>query len=432
MNGNSRQQLDDRGPVGVQGQSTPGAQSSSAATEAEKWLLLRLLDAVGNPAIAVQFWDGQRIEPPGADRPLTHCLRLHDRSALYRLLYKPNRTFGELYAAGRLSVEGDLVETLEIIYAEFDRADRQAGPGRRFAERLLSKRARANTLTGSRQNIHAHYDLGNEFYELWLDRDYTQYTCAYYPAATATLEQAQAAKLELVCRKLDLKPGETVVEAGSGWGGLARYLARHYGVRVRSYNISAEQVAYARERASREGFGDEVEYIEDDYRNVQGTFDVFVSVGMLEHVGVANYGVLGQTIDRCLKDDGRGLIHSIGQDYSRPLNEWIETYIFPGAYPPTLREMMGIFEPVGLSVVDVENLRPHYAQTLRHWLERYEANADKVAGMFDEDFVRAWRLYLSGSVAAFTEGQLQLFQVLFRRPGCRSLPLTRDRMRVEL
>lgn len=432
MNGNSRQQVEEHGSGGAHPGAGQEAAGSAAVTETEKWLLSRLLDAVGNPAIAVELWDGQRIEPPGADRPLGHCVRLHDRGALYRLLYKPNRTFGELYSAGRLSVDGDLVETLEIVYAEMARADRSAGPGRRFAERLLAKRARPNTLTGSRQNIHAHYDLGNDFYELWLDRDYTQYTCAYYPTPAATLEQAQAAKLELVCRKLDLKPGDTVVEAGSGWGGLARYLARHYGVRVRSYNISAEQVAYAQARARREGFGDEVTYIEDDYRNVQGTFDVFVSVGMLEHVGVANYGVLGQTIDRCLKDDGRGLIHSIGQDVSRPLNEWIETYIFPGAYPPTLREMMGIFEPEGLSVVDVENLRPHYAQTLRHWLERYEANVQRVAEMFDEDFVRAWRLYLSGSVAAFTEGQLQLFQVLFRRPGCRSLPVTRDRMRVEL
>jgi len=228
-----------------------------------------------------------------------------------------------------------------------------------------------------------------------------------------------------VCRKLALKPGETVLEAGSGWGGLARYCARHYGVKVRSYNISAEQVAYARQRAAAEGFGDSIEYVEDDYRNASGRYDVFVSVGMLEHVGVANYRTLGGVIDRCLKDDGRGLIHSIGQDYSRPLNEWIERYIFPGAYPPTLREMMGILEPWAFSVVDVDNLRPHYAQTLRHWLARFDAAEDRVAGMFDEAFVRAWRLYLSGSIAGFTAGSLQLFQVLFRRPDCQVLPATR-------
>ncbi|MEQ8483894.1 MAG: cyclopropane-fatty-acyl-phospholipid synthase family protein [Pseudomonadales bacterium] len=430
MNGKARQQLDDHGALGMDAGRPAPATSSTGATEAEKWLLVRLLDSVGSPAVALDLWDSQSVQASGCTT-VESRIRLHDRGALYRLLYKPNRTFGELYAAGRLSVDGDLVRTLEILYAELARADRAAGTARRLAERLLAKRARPNTLTGSRQNIHAHYDLGNDFYELWLDRDYTQYTCAYYPTWNATLEQAQAAKLELVCRKLDLKPGETVVEAGSGWGGLARYLARHHGVTVRSYNISAEQVAYARERARREGLDGAVEYVEDDYRNAQGSYDVFVSVGMLEHVGVDNYPVLGRTIDRVLKDDGRGLIHSIGQDVSRPLNEWIESYIFPGAYPPTLREMMAIFEPLGFSVVDVENLRPHYAQTLRHWLARYEEHVDQVAAMFDDDFVRAWRLYLSGSVAAFTEGQLQLFQVLFRRPGCRHLPATRDRMRIE-
>ncbi len=403
---------------------------SSVPTEAEKWLLTRLLDVLGRPPVAIELWDGQWVAASGTQRRPDMSVRLNDRGALYRLLYKPTRTFGELYSAGRLSVPGDLVPILECLYEALMKVDQKVGPGRRLARRLVTKRAHANTLEGSRRNIHSHYDLGNDFYELWLDKDYTQYTCAYYPTPSATLEQAQAAKLELVCRKLVLRPGETVLEAGSGWGGLARYLVRHYGVKVRSYNISAEQVAYAQERARREGLGDHIEYQEDDYRNASGSYDVFVSVGMLEHVGLDNYPILGNTIDRCLKDDGRGLIHSIGQDLPRPLNEWIESYIFPGAYPPTLREMMDIFEPAALSVVDVENLRPHYAQTLRHWRDRFDAHADRVAEMFDEEFVRAWRLYLSGSIAAFTEGQLQLYQVLFRRPDCRTLPMTRDHMRV--
>jgi cyclopropane-fatty-acyl-phospholipid synthase len=166
----------------------------------------------------------------------------------------------------------------------------------------------------------------------FLDEEHMQYTCAFYPDESATLEEAQTAKLDLVCKKLDLKPGETVVEAGSGWGGLARFIAKHYGVTVRSYNISAEQVAYARERARQEGLGNAVEYVEDDYRNITGTYDVFVSVGMLEHVGLSNYQKLGEVIDRSLKEKGRGLIHSIGRNIPRPMNEWIESYIFPGAY----------------------------------------------------------------------------------------------------
>ncbi len=426
MNGNSQEEIEE-----LSSRRSLDEQPSAAATEADRWLARQLLDLVGRPNVDFELWDGQVVTASGRERHADLRVRLEDRGALYRLLFKPTRTFGELYSAGRITVPGDLVVTLERVYAAMAEVERQAGPAQRVARRLVAKRARRNTLEGSRENINSHYDLGNEFYELWLDREYTQYTCAYYPDRAATLEQAQVAKLELVCRKLRLQPGETVVEAGSGWGGLARYLVRHYGVKVRSYNISSEQVAYARARAHREGLDDAIEYVEDDYRNAEGSCDVFVSVGMLEHVGIDNYPVLGRTIDRVLKDDGRGLIHSIGQDVARPLNEWIESYIFPGAYPPTLREMMEIFEPVGLSVVDVENLRPHYAQTLRHWLERFEANASRVEAMFDRDFVRAWRLYLSGSVAAFTEGQLQLFQVLFRRPGCRSLPLTRDHMRVD-
>lgn len=425
MNGNSQQKFGANGSLEI-----PARARSGTPSEAEKWLVVRLLEAVGRPPITVELWDGQRVDLPWSHGPEDAVVRLHDRGALFRLLYKPTRSFGELYAEARLTVRGDLQKTLELLYACLARLEREAGPGRRLLRRLVAKRARPNTLAGSKENINSHYDLGNDFYELWLDRDYTQYTCAYYPNLQATLEQAQAAKLELLCRKLRLQPGETVVEAGSGWGGLARYLVRHHGVTVRSYNISTEQVAYARARAEREGLGTAIEYIEDDYRNATGRYDVFLSVGMLEHVGVDHYRELGATIDRCLKDDGRGLVHSIGQDISRPLNEWIESYIFPGAYPPTLREMMEIFEPFGFSIVDVENLRPHYAQTLRQWQERFEANAGRIGEMFDEHFVRAWRLYLCGSIAAFTAGQLQLFQVLFRRPDCRTLPWTRDHLRV--
>lgn len=399
-------------------------QTEAAAREhrsLELRLLQRMLQSMGDPPIAVELWDGGRIGPAAAEV----VVGIRDRAALYRLLYRPMLTFGELYTAGRVTVRGDLVRAMEIVYPGLNRAFERAGPLARFARRLFTRRARPNSLRHSRANIHAHYDLGNPFYSLWLDRDYTQYTCAYYPTPDATLEAAQRAKLELVCRKLALRPGETVLEAGSGWGGLARYFARHYGVKVRSYNISKEQVAYARERARAEGFGDSIEYVEDDYRNATGRYDVFVSVGMLEHVGVAHYRTLGGVIDRCLTEGGRGLIHSIGQDYARPLNEWIESYIFPGAYPPTLREMMEIFEPQGFSIVDVDNLRPHYAKTLRHWLERYEQHGDQVEAMFDAAFVRAWRLYLSGSEAAFTAGRLQLFQVLFRRFDSTALPETR-------
>jgi cyclopropane-fatty-acyl-phospholipid synthase len=256
--------------------------------------------------------------------------------------------------------------------------------------------------------------LGNDFYHLWLD-DQMVYTCAYFPDATTSLEDAQRDKLDLVCRKLRLRPGERVLETGSGWGALALHMARHHGVTVTAYNVSREQVAYARERAVREGLADRVTFIEDDYRSATGRFDAFVSVGMLEHVGRRQFrefgAVLGRTVRR---DGGRGLLHFIGRDTPRPLNAWIRRRIFPGAYPPTLAEVTTeILAPSGMSVLDVENLRLHYARTLAHWGRRFNAVADQVRTSYGEPFRRAWELYLAGSEASFATGWLELFQVVF-------------------
>jgi cyclopropane-fatty-acyl-phospholipid synthase len=197
---------------------------------------------------------------------------------------------------------------------------------------------------------------------------------------------------------------------------------------VRACNVSHEQIKYARRRARSEGLDDRVQFIEDDYRNLSGHCDAFVSVGMLEHVGVEHYGELGATIDRCLSPTGRGLIHSIGRDQPGRINRWIERRIFPGAYAPSLREMMAVVEPWGFSVLDVENLRLHYAETLRHWLLRFNSAAGAVTRMFDQKFVRAWRLYLVGSMAGFTAGSLQLFQLVLARPGMNDIPRTRERL----
>src|SRR3569623_864318 len=239
------------------------------------------------------------------------------------------------------------------------------GTRRRLWERLKLKfpQLGQSNVADARDNIHHHYDIGNDFYRLWLDSELV-YTCAYFPDAAASLEQAQQAKLEYVCRKLCLKPGETVVEAGCGWGALARYMARRYGVTVRAYNISHEQIAHARERARAEGGDGRVEFIVVVYRAISDRCDAFVSVGMLEHVGKAIYGELGAVIDRCLDAQGRGLLHSIGRDRPMPMNAWIERNIFPGAYPPALLEMSEVLEPGGISVMDVEILRLHLARTL--------------------------------------------------------------------
>jgi len=382
---------------------------------ADRWLLHTLLRALGDPAIRFVLWNGESVYT-AATQPVG-TLRIKDRRTLRRLTYRPELEFGEAYTEGRLQIDGDLVRLLETAFR---------APVHPWVERLLvrARRPRANTLGGSRDNIHHHYDLGNEFYRLWLDERMV-YTCAYFPTPSASLEEAQVAKMELVCRKVGLQPGQRVVEAGCGWGALALHMARQHGVAVRAFNISHEQIAYAREQARQEGLSDRVEFVEDDYRNVSGQYDAFVSVGMLEHVGVEHYRELGRIIDRCLPAHGRGFIHTIGRNRPLRLNAWLEKNIFPGAYAPALREMMTIFEPYGFSVLDVENLRLHYAETLRHWLARFERSADRVAAMFDERFVRVWRFYLSGSIAAFSAGSLQLFQVSFARPQHNEISWTR-------
>jgi cyclopropane-fatty-acyl-phospholipid synthase len=386
-------------------------------------MLARLLNVIGNPAIEFVLWTGERISTSGD--PIVARVGIADRGTLLGLARDPHIRFGDAYSEGRITIEGDLVQFIETMY--------RAAPAQPKAVRTLASilkgahRNRHNTLSGSRDNIHHHYDIGNEFYSLWLG-DTMAYTCAYYPTADASLDEAQRAKFDHVCRKLQLRAGESVVEAGFGWGGLSLHMARHYGVKVRAFNISKEQVAYARERAKREGLADRIDFVEDDYRNISGKYDAFVSVGMLEHVGVENYPTLGGVAHRSLGHNGRGLIHSIGRNRPAPLHPWITKRIFPGAYPPSLSEFMQIFEPWDFSVHDVENIRLHYARTLTHWLELYDANAEKVRKMFDTKFERMWRLYLAGSIAGFTTGTLQLFQVVFAPKQNNNVPWTRGHL----
>jgi cyclopropane-fatty-acyl-phospholipid synthase len=382
----------------------------------DRWLAEQLTALLDSARVRIALWDEPQVSKHSR-APVT--VRIGDRAALYRLLLNPGLNFGDLYSAGRITVSGDLLVLL-------DAAGRYLRKHASTAK--ASRRGSRPGLADSRHNIHHHYDIGNDFYRLWLDRDALQYTCAYYADKAMTLEQAQQAKMHHVCRKLQLQAGELVAEAGGGWGGFALFMARHYGVKVRSFNISRQQTAHAREWARHEGLDQRVEFVEDDFRNIAGRYDVFVSIGMLEHVGRGNYAQLGRLVGRVLGPAGRGLIHSIGRDRPQALNAWIDRRIFPGAYPPALGEMMDIFEPNGLSVLDVENLRLHYAHTLQHWLERYEQNIDAVKSMFDENFARAWRLYLAGSMMAFVQGDLQLFQVLFGRSGANNIPWTREHL----
>ena len=379
----------------------------SKVTGVDRWLAQRLFEITSPGRVQVELWDGSQFAVPDPDGTLV----LRDRGTLIGLLSDPELYFGERYVDGRLQIRGDL-ETI---------AERLSGPASQpptWREWISLRTAPANGLWRSWRNVHHHYDLGNQFYRLWLDPELL-YTCAYYPAPDTPLAAAQVAKLELVCRKLQLRPGDEVIEAGCGWGALALYMARHYGVRVRAYNISPEQLRLARERAAAEGLGGVVEFIQDDYRNAQGRCDVFVSLGMVEHVGRQNFRALADVIRRCLDPrTGRGLLHFIGRDRPRPLNAWIRRRIFPGAYPPTLSEITrDVLERASMSVLDVENLRLHYARTLAHWRENFKAVEPAVSRQWSPEFARAWDLYLAGSQASFATGWLQLFQIVFAPSG---------------
>ena len=397
---------------------------TGAVTPLDRMLVRLALARLGDPGCAVVLWDGDEMSPPRA--PVRFRVTVKSRRALLWLCWDAASRFGDLYGRREVEVEGDLANAMAEVNrcltarraGFFDRLRRSSLPP------LWERYARAEDAARVRQ----HYDLGNDFYRLWLDRDTMQYTCAYYPEPGLCLEEAQRAKAHYLCRKLRLRPGETVVEAGCGWGGLAFLMARHYGVKVTAYNVSKEQLAHARTRLEDEGLEAQVTFIEDDYRNIRGRYDAFISIGMLEHVGKHRYAALGDVIGRCLAPNGRGLIQCIGRNAPVPMNGWAQRHIFPGAYPPSLRELLEVFEPHGFSVLDVENLRPHYVKTLHDWLSRYETHAEAVQGRYGEVFMRTWLLYLSASLAAFETGWLQLFQVLFSRPGNNDLPASRGHL----
>ena len=381
------------------------AASSRHVTAVDRWLAGAVQRTIADGPVRLELWDGRRAA--GAPDRAVGDLLVGDRRALLGLAVNANLYFGEAYMAGRIRVRGSLNEVIDALSRS-----RAANPSR--WERAKAFLARVNDIGAARRNVEHHYDLGNDFYSLWLD-DEMVYTCAYYADGAMTLDEAQRAKLDLVCRKLQLRPGETVFEAGCGWGALALHMAQKYGVRVRAFNLSPEQLHWARARAAREGLNGRVEFIEDDYRNVTGHCDAFVSVGMLEHVGRRSYAALAEVLRRTIRrPGGRGLLHFIGRDVPRPLNAWIRRRIFPGAYVPALDEVVrDVLAPAEMSVVDVENLRLHYARTLADWSDRFAVARERVRARSGEEFCRTWELYLAGSEAAFRTGWMQLFQVVF-------------------
>jgi cyclopropane-fatty-acyl-phospholipid synthase len=371
---------------------------------------------------AFEFWDGDAIAY-GDQQEVR--LRLKTKESAQQLLANGFLGFAEAYMAGELEVEGNLQELLRLGYAiEFDKHSLTSWQKMRF---LLHRLGTRNNSNRAPKNISHHYDRGDEFYALYLDKTMT-YSCAYFTSETDSLEQAQLNKYEHICRKLALQPGEKLLDIGSGWGGMLIYAAQKHRIRGLGNTLSRNQCECAMTKIDELGLQNQIEVVLKDYREITGKFDKFVSIGMFEHVGKAFIPVFMQKISNLLKEGGTGLLHTIGKDAESPGDLWVSKYIFPGYYIPNLAEIVTQMGLSGLSIVDVENLRSHYGHTLDRWADSYEKNVETVRGMFDESFVRMWRLYLHACSAGFKYGSSRLYQILFSKGLTNGLPLTRKHL----
>jgi cyclopropane-fatty-acyl-phospholipid synthase len=360
---------------------------------------------------------------------------LHSRRAEWRLVLNPAMGFGELYMEGALEPQGCTIhEVLDLLVLNM-----WDGEGCHPLEAVLATlrqwRRRLDQLNPAgraRRNVAHHYDLNGRLYALFLDRD-RQYSCAYFPTGAETLEEAQAAKKRHIAAKLKLdrpKGGEPleVLDIGCGWGGMALTLARDWGARVTGITLSEEQLGAARQRAQEAGLEDRVRFELMDYRDWRRPVDRIVSVGMFEHVGIGHYGQFFQVLRGALKPEGIALVHAIGRAAGPgATNPWLRKYIFPGGYSPALSEVLGPAERSGLWVTDIEVLRLHYAETLRHWRDRFARNRDTIAALYDERFCRMFEFYLSGCELAFRRADHMVWQMQLS-PARAAVPLTRDYM----
>jgi cyclopropane-fatty-acyl-phospholipid synthase len=375
--------------------------------------------------LTIRFADGT-TRSYGPDSGGHATLHFTDDATLRAIALNPLLGLGEAFMDERVTLpDGTLLETLKLL-----QRNRASGrlPGwlratnaarfhmRRFIQRNAPQRARSN--------VAHHYDISDDLYRLFLDDD-MQYSCAYFPDPDLTLEEAQAAKKAHIARKLLIEPGQHVLDIGCGWGGMALTLARDFGARVTGITLSKNQLATAQARAERVGLSGHVTFELQDYRHTKGKFDRIVSVGMLEHVGLPNYDTYFTRVSDLLAPDGIALIHTIGRSAPPVAHDpWLNKYIFPGGYVPSLSELAGPMERAGLWQTDIEVWRLHYAKTIRHWRDRFNANRDQIERMYDARFLRMFDYYFAICIVAF-EDQMQGAYQFQMAKALACVPLTR-------
>ncbi len=386
--------------------------------------MLKSLIQVGH--LRLHFPDGMlRVYGHTAEPPVT--LHLLDAALPRHLVLNPDLAAGEAYMDGRMTIEqDDLYGFLGLILKNRSQgADAWIIKANHGLRRILKLAHQYNPVGRAQKNVAHHYDLSSDLYDLFLDED-RQYSCAYFKTPHDTLDQAQAQKKAHIARKLRIAPGMRVLDIGCGWGGMGLTLARDYGAQVVGVTLSKEQYTIATERAHAAGLADKVDFRLTDYRALNEQFDRIVSVGMFEHVGVPHYREYFRQARQLLKEDGIALIHTIGRnDTPGTTSPWVLKYIFPGGYVPALSEMMRAIEKEHLWTTDIEVWRLHYAETLKHWHDRFVAHQDEACALFDKRFYRMWRYYLVASELTFRLHHQVVFQLqLSRRQD--AVPLTRD------
>jgi cyclopropane-fatty-acyl-phospholipid synthase len=357
------------------------------------------------------------------------AIRLHDPALYWKLLCRPRLYLPEAFVDGTLTIEeGTLYDLVDFLTRNLEALPQSLLARLLDGSRGWLRRAHQyNPLARARKNAAHHYDLSDEVYESFLDRD-RQYSCAYFRGGEPDLDAAQRAKKAHIAAKLLLRPGLRVLDIGSGWGGLALYLAQECGAEVTGLTLSVEQLKVATRRAAAAGLGERVRFHLRDYREERGRYDRIVSVGMFEHVGINHYQAFFARLKALLAPDGVALLHSIGRmDGPGSTSPWIRKYIFPGGYVPALSEVLPVVERLRLWVTDIEILRLHYAETLRLWRQRFARNQERVRAIYDERFCRMWEMYLVGSEIAFRRGNHLVFQMQLAR-AVDAVPLTRDYM----
>lgn len=393
-----------------------------------KFLDRFLTEMMVTDRLSVTYPD-RSIREYGPDTGARAQLEISDTATIRSIILSPDLGLGEGYMDGRINpIDCTLDDVLEIIIR--NRFNGSLPPWMLMANRArfhLRRFIQRNAPQASRRNVAHHYDVSDDLYAMFLDDD-MQYSCGYFRDPGMTLEQAQAAKKTHIATKLRLEPGMRVLDIGCGWGGMALTLAKDYSCEVTGITLSENQLSTAKKRADAAGLSGRAEFRLEDYRHTKGTFDRIVSVGMLEHVGVPNFDTYFGRVAELLDPEGIALIHSIVRS-APPMahSSWINKYIFPGGYVPSLSELAPAMERSGLWQTDIEIWRLHYAKTIRHWRDRFDANADEIRATYDERFVRMYQYYLTVCILAF-EHQMQAvyhFQLAHKRD---SVPLTRDYM----